>query len=119
MKDNDKINVSNYLKDLTDLAKEAHIYKGLAKEHVITLTCKELAKRCEVTPATISNLTTSSKYSLLWKIASEILDAYYGYFMLDENIARKENPDERIYPRDINYVLMYLTNYYTDEWLNG
>lgn len=119
MKDNDKIYVSNYLKDLTDLAKNAHRYNGLKKEHVVSLTCKELAERCEVTPATITNLTTSSKFSLLYKIAGEILDAYFGFFMYDEQTARKENPDELIYPRDKNYVLMYLTSYYTDEWING
>jgi len=115
---NDKIYVSEYLKDLNEKVRHACTYHNLKRDTVRTLTCKELAEKCEVTQATITNLTTSSKFYLLYRVAEEILDAYYGYFMYDEAEARIENPDELIYPRDKNYVLMYLTSYYTHEWLN-
>lgn len=115
MKENDKIYVAKYLKDLNDLVENYRAYKGLKKDQVETLTCKELAKRCNVTPATITNLNTSSKYSLIYKIADEILESYYGFFWLDESIAKKENPDELIYPRDRNYIIMNLTCYYTEK----
>ena len=117
MKANDKIYVSEYLKDLNEKVRHARIYGTLDKETVKPLTCKELAEKCGVTQATISNLTTSSKFYLLHRVADEILDAYYGYFMYDESEYRKENPDEIVYPRDVNYVLMYLTSYFTHEWL--
>ena len=118
MKANDKIYVAEYLKDLNERAKHACTYHNCNKEYISPITCKELAERCEVTAATITNLTTSSKFYLLYRVAEEILDAYYGYFMYDERTAREENPDEIIYPRDKNYVLMCLTSYYTDEFLN-
>lgn len=118
MKANDKIHVADYLNDLNERAKHACIYHNLDKRTIRPLTCKELAEICEVTPATITNLTTSSKFYLLFRVAEEILDAYYGYFMYDERTAKEENPDELIYPRDKNYVLMSLTSYYTDEFMN-
>ena len=114
MKANDKIYVSEYLKDLNERVKGFHLEKTSVKP----LTCKELAKRCEVTPATITNLTTSSNFYLLYRISEEILDAYYGLFMFEESKAKAENPDENIWPRDDTYVLMVLTRYYTKEWLN-
>ena len=114
---NDKIYVSEYLKDLNESVKHFSIYHNLDRSTVKPLNCKELAEKCEVTQATITNLTTSSKFYLLYRVAEEILDAYYGYFMYDETKARKDNPDELIYPRDKNYVLMCLTSYYTHEWL--
>lgn len=119
MKANDKINVSKYLKDLNDLVDNASRYSSFDKCCVRKISCKDLADLCEVTPATISNLSTNSKFFLLHKVAGEILDSYYGFFEFDERQARKDYPDEMIYPRDINYVLMYLTSYYTDEWLKG
>ncbi len=118
MKANDRIYVSEYLKDLNERVEHACTYHHIKREYITKLTCKELAVRCEVTQATITNLNTSSKFYLLYRIAEELLDAYYGYFMYDEAEARKENPDELNYPRDKNYVLMCLTTYYTDEWLN-
>lgn len=119
MKANDKIFVSDYLKDLNERVKYAITYEGLNADYVNMLTCKKLAAYCEVTPATISNLTTSSNFFLLYRIAEEILDAYYGYFMHEELQARKMNPDEIISPRDKTFVLMFLTSYYTDEWLHS
>lgn len=118
MKANDKIYVSEYLKDLNERVKHAIAYHHLDKGTVKPLTCKELAESCEVTQATITNLTTNSKFYLLYRVAEEILDAYYGYFMYEESEARKENPDELINPRDKSYVLFCLTTYYTHEWLN-
>lgn len=114
MRANDKIYVSEYLKDLYRQVKGYH----LDKTYVKPITCKELAQLCEVTPATISNLTTSSNFYLLYRIAKEILDAYYGLFMFEESKDRAEHPDETILPRDVSYVLMCLTRYYTGEWLN-
>ena len=69
MRANDKIYVSEYLKDLNERVKGYHLEKTSVK----LITCKELAQRCEVTPATISNLTTSSNFCLLYRIAEEIM----------------------------------------------
>ena len=118
MKANDKIYVSEYLKDLNERVNGAITYGHLDKTFVKPITCKELAHLCEVTPATISNLTTSSNFYLLYRVSEEILDAYYGLFMFEESKDQAEHPDENIYPRDANYVLMTLTRYYTAEWLN-
>lgn len=117
MKANDKIYVSEYLKDLNEKVKYAIAYQHLNADYVRPLTCKELAERCEVTQATITNLTTSSKFYLLWRVAEEILHAYYGYFNLDEFLTRQNDNDELIHPRDKSYVLMCLTCYYTSEFL--
>lgn len=119
MKANDKIYVSEYLKDLNEKVKYAIAYQHLNADYVRPLTCKELAANCEVTQATITNLTTSSKFYLLWRVAEEILDAYYGYFSFDEAQAKEKDPDELIYPRDKSYILMTLTCYYTHEFLRG
>lgn len=116
MKANDKIYVSEYLKDLNERVKYASRYHKFNTLSI--LTCKELAEKCGVTQATISNLTTSSKFYLLCRIAEEIFDTYYEFFVYDEAKARIENPDEFIYPRDSGYVLLYLTSYYNHEWLN-
>ena len=114
MRANDKIYVSEYLKDLNERVKGFHLDKTSVKP----ITCKELAKHCEVTPATITNLTTSSNFYLLYRISEEILDAYYALFMFEESKDKAEYPDETICPRDVIYVLNYLTRYYTEEWLN-
>ena len=115
MRANDKIYVSEYLKDLYKRVKGLHLDK---LPSVKKITCKELAQRCEVTPTTITNLTTSSNFYLLYRISEEILDAYYPLFILEESKDKEEYPDETILPRDVSYVLMYLTRYYTAEWLN-
>ena len=115
MRANDKIYVCEYLKDLNKRVKAFHLDK---MPSVKKLTCKELAQRCEVTPATITNLTTSSNFYLLYRISEEILDAYYALFILEESKAKEDHPDENILPRDDSYVLMTLTRYYTGEWLN-
>ena len=114
MRANDKIYVSEYLKDLNKRVKGFHLEKKVVK----SLTCKELAQHCEVTPATITNLTTSSNFYLLYRISEEIFDAYSPLFMFEESKDKAEYPDENILPRDVSYVLMYLTRYYTAEWLN-
>ena len=114
MRANDKIYVSEYLKDLNKIVKGYHLDKTSVKP----ITCKELAKLCEVTPASITNLTTSSNFYLLYRIAEEILDAYYPLFMFEESKDKAEHPDETICPRDVSYVLRYLTTYYSKEWLN-
>ena len=113
MRANDKIYVSKYLKDLNERVKGFYLDKK-----VKPITCKELAQRCEVTPVTITNLTTSSNFYLLHRISEEILDAYYPLFIFEESKDRAEHPDETIYNRDDSYVLMTLTRYYTGEWLN-
>jgi len=117
MKANDKIYVSEYLKDLNERVKTYKRFH-LDKISVKPITCKKLAQLCEVTPATISNLTTSSNFYLLYRISEEIFDAYYGLFMYEEWKDEAEHPDETICPRDDSYVLMNLTRYYTEEWLN-
>ena len=114
MRANDKIYVSEYLKDLNERVKGYHLEKTSVK----LITCKELAQRCEVTPATISNLTTSSNFYLLYRIAEEIFDAYYGLFIYEESKDKAENPDENLLVRNTSYVLMTLTTYYSEEWLN-
>lgn len=108
MRANDKIYISKYLKDLNERTGTVN-----------PITCKDLAERCEVTTATITNLRTSSKFYLLYRIAEEIYDAYYRYFLWEESKDRAENPDELVYPRNEYYVLMQITSYYTDEWING
>ena len=113
MRANDKIYVSEYLKYLNKRVKGFQLDK-----FVTPIACKELAQRCEVTPTTISNLTTSSNFYLLYRISKEILDAYFALFMFEESKDRAENPDETICIRDESYVLMYLTRYYSAEWLN-
>lgn len=119
MKANDKIHVAEYLKDLNEKVNHAITYGWIDKKTVNPINCKQLAELCEVTPATISNLTTSSKFYLLHRVAEEILDAYYGFFEYDERKARTEYPDENIFPRCKSYILMELTCYYTDEWIKG
>ena len=118
MKENDKIYIKEYLKDLNREVDEAIKYRHIKADYVKKLTCKELADLCEVTPATITNLTTSSRFYLLHKVAGVILDSYDAYFNYEESRERKENPDVVIYPRDLYWVLMCMTNYYVDEWLN-
>lgn len=114
MRANDKIYVSEYLKDLNERVKRFHLDKN---PFVRKLTCKELAQHCEVTPATITNLTTSSNFYLLYRISEEIIDAYYPLFTFEESKDKAEFPDETILPRDVSYVLMYLTRYYSAESL--
>lgn len=118
MIENDKIYVSKYLNELNIRADQAIRSRRIKTDHLCKLTCKELAEKCNVTPATITNLTTSSKYILIYTIAGEILDAYYPLFDYEECQYRKENPDEFVYPRDINYVIMQLTTYWSGEWLS-
>ena len=113
MRANDKIYVSEYLKDLNERVKGFHLDKKIVKK----ISCKELAKRCEVTPATITNLTTSSNFYLLYRISEEIFNAYYPLFSFEQSKDRAEHPDETIYNRDISFVLMNLTRYYTAEGL--
>lgn len=119
MRENDKIYIKEYLKTLNARVDDAVKYRHIKADYVKKLTCKELADLCEVTPATITNLTTSSRFYLLHKVAGEILDAYYTYFQYQEQTERKEYPDEVIYPKDLSYVLMCMTSYYTDEFING
>lgn len=119
MKANDKIYVAKYLEILNKRVEYAIKRGYINKEYVNPITCKQLADYCDVTPATITNLTTSSKFYLLYRVAEEILDAYYGYFMYDEAQDREDHPDECIRPRDKNYILMEIVSYYTNEWING
>lgn len=119
MRENDKIYVKEYLKDMNWKVDEAIKYRHIKEDNVKKLTCKELAEICGVTQATITNLNTSSKYCLIHKISGAILDSYFVYYEYQERNERKEYPDEIIYPKDLNYVMMCLTSYYTDEWING
>lgn len=116
MKDNSKINVAAYLKDLNEITSEAIKHNRIRKEYLEQLTCKKLAEKCNVTPATISNLTTSSKFSLIHKIADEILDSYYPYFSWSQDNDKKYRPDKLIFPKvNTNYIIMCLTEYYSEE----
>lgn len=114
MRANDRIYVYNFLKDLNDKVASSPVRCRVPE----TLTCKELAKRCGVTPSTISNLTTSSSYFLLFRIAEEILDVYFPYYSYEESKERHDDPDCSVYPRDKSYIVMALTCYYSDEWLS-
>lgn len=114
MRANDKIYVKEYLKDLNERVKGYHLEKTSVKP----ITCKDLAKLCNVTPATITNLTTSSNFYLLYAIAEEIFDSYYGLFIYEETKDKAENPDENLLIRNTSYVLMTLTTYYSQEWMN-
>lgn len=89
MKSNDKIYVAEYLNFLNESANQACTYHHIKKDSYRPITCKELAEKVNVTPATITNLNTNSKFYLLFRIAEEILDAYYGYFMYDEKKQKK------------------------------
>lgn len=120
MEANQKIYVSEYLKYINNRIKKEKVYKYYNRHnenYIKTITCKELAELCEVTPATISNLTTSSKFILIHRIAEEILNTYFAFFYYDEQKAREQNPDTPIQPRDINYIIMQLTEYFTREYL--
>lgn len=115
MIENDKICVAQYLKDLNGMVKYAIDRHYLNADRVEILTCKKLAARCGVTQATVTNLTTSSKFFLLYRVAEEIYTAYYCYFLYEEARCRQDDNDELIHPRDISFVLMCLTSYYTRE----
>lgn len=118
MKANDRIHVKEYLNYLNENVDNDIAYNHIKKEYIQKLNCKLLAEKCEVTPATISNLNTSSSYFLIDKIAGEILDAYWAFFQYDESKNKKEYPEENIHPRDKSYVIMCLMTYYSDEWLS-
>lgn len=64
-----KINVAALLKNYNNLASD------MGSD--IKLSCKALASMVGVTPASISNLTTASKFDLLYSIALEINDYFY------------------------------------------
>ena len=113
-----KICINEYLKFLNNEVKHCITYHYIRKDKIKTLNCNDLAKLCEVTPATISNLNTDSKFSLIEKIANEIYNNYYSYFEYNERKAKQENPEEIIYPRDKYYIIMYLREYYNEDWLN-
>lgn len=117
MRDNDRLHVAMFLDDLNDRAAYAVKYHSLKKDSYLPLTCKMLAEKCEVTPATISNLSTHSNFYLLYRVSEEILDAYFAYFEYDERQTRKDYPDDSIMPRDKTYVLYQLTEYYSEEFL--
>lgn len=119
MKEHDKINVAAYLRDLNQRAKYACVYGTLRKSEYIELTCKELACKCNVTPATISNLNTSSSFYLIHKIAGEILDAYFAVLAYETRKNVKDNPEDLYVEREtITYVMYELTEFFSDEWLN-
>ncbi len=111
-----KIYVAEYLKILNEHV-DYHIkWHYILKNSVKKLNCKELANLCQVTPATITNLNTDSKFSLIYKIASEIYESYYTYFKYAEETDKEEYPDECIRPQDEYYIILQLTQYYTEEW---
>lgn len=112
MKNNDKINVAAYLKSLNETTNHLEELNILKKSHVEHITCKILAKKCNVTTATISNLTTSSKFSLIYKIANEILDAYYPYFSYLEEKQRINYPNIPLYAKSAYYIILSLTEFY-------
>lgn len=113
-----KIYVAEYLKYLNENV-DFHIKRRyILKKSVKKLNCKELANLCQVTPATITNLNTDSKFSLIYKIASEIYENYYEYFKYAEETDKEEYPDECIMPKDEYYIILQLTQYYTEEWFS-
>lgn len=117
MKENDKIYVSKFLENLNERVKKAKKH-GFNDKFIKYLNCKDIASECGVTPCTISNLNTNSKYSLIYKISEYIYDSYYSYYYYEFDKQTKEYPDEYINIRDVVYVIYELTTYYSDEWLN-
>lgn len=117
MKENDKIYVSKFLENLNERVKQAKRH-GFNDKYIKYINCKDIASECEVTPCTISNLNTNSKFSLIYKIADYIYDCYYSYYNYEYQQQKNEYPDEDIYIRDRNYIMYELTNYWTDEWFN-
>lgn len=76
-----KIIVNEYLNYIYKGLEEFNAFK-LTRDKVIRekLTCKKLAELVGVTPATLSNLNTDSKFSLVRSVASEIHSYYWPYF---------------------------------------
>lgn len=89
-------------------------YKRYAKIYEIEvpkkLTCKELAKLCNVTQATLSNLNEDSKFSLLYLISEEIYLYYdnFFHFQTERNKINKEE-DGSFTMWNIMQVLQYIT----------
>lgn len=108
------IDLSAFLKRLYRDIEEHNAYK-LRSEKLIyePLTCAKLAELCEVTPATLSNLSTYSKYALLKDIAVEIHYYYYDYFtqLNFYNMAHPCEDGSFTYYSDM-YILDLLTWYY-------
>lgn len=117
MREHDKIRMEKYITDLNERVKHARAFYGLKKDYVKPIaSCKDLAERCELTPGAIYNLNTSSSFIIIYKVANEILDAYFGLFELEERRERKDDPGCWAIPRDISYVIHIMTDYYTNEW---
>lgn len=77
-----KIDVKCFLKELDYRLNVHNQYKLSSQKLIIEpLTCNKLATLCGVTPATISNLNTDSKFSLCFDIASEIFYHYEDLFI--------------------------------------
>ncbi len=119
MKPNERIYIKRYLNDLNLDVDKALRYGRVKKDYILKLSCKTLAEKCEVTQATLSNLTTSSKFYLIYRIAEEIYDAYYSYFnyVTDERRKAAIEEDEFFLPYDISYIIYTLTEFYTDLWV--
>lgn len=72
-----KINVRIWLDSVWNDIQSSYDFR---KKYPVKLTCKQIAFNLSVTPATISNLTTDCKASLLFRIADEIYYYYQSYY---------------------------------------
>lgn len=87
-----KIMVSDFLKELNRKLDNENRYRTSSRQIVLEkLDCKKLAEKLCVTPATISNLNTDSKFSLISDIVDEIHFNYYDLLMVLE---QKYNDDK-------------------------
>lgn len=78
-----KINLSEYLKMLNNRLFTYNAYKSAdCKLNIEPLSCKTLAEKILVTPATLSNLTTCSKFSLIDDIACELSFHYFDLYLI-------------------------------------
>lgn len=109
-----KLEIAAFLKELNRQVDTVNAYRLKEREiKVEKLDCKKLAERIGVTPATISNATLDSKFSLLFDIAEEIHFCYENYFMYKTDKEYKENEENEptlIYNRF--WVLSRITNKY-------
>lgn len=67
------INLKSYISTIDSLCKEHHL-------NIDSLKCKDIAVELGVTPATLSNLSIDSKFSLIRDICFIIHDHYCLYF---------------------------------------
>ena len=107
-----RIYVNKYLDFLNEEVDHLVKFHKLDPKTFKKTDIKTIAANIGAFEITIENLSNYSSYVLIWEVCSEILDAYWGYFDYDYKYNVKEYPDEMISPRDVNWVIHYLCDYY-------